>query len=196
MRILSNQRQVIDDIRIITFQSYKDERGSFAEIWTCELEECINEKLVQLNESTLTPQSVRGLHSQYHPKMGKLVRCIEGEVYDYAIDIRKESATLGKALIIKLCHSNEWLWIPDGFAHAVYNVSNQTGKIQYFCSSKYNEPCNIAIYPFSDGIDYSLCDGNYLKDFEKLKNNPIISEKDKNAPHFMSWSANCEIKPY
>src|SRR5690606_8308158 len=82
-------------------------------------------QFVQVNESYSRPGTVRGLHFQWNPYMGKLVRTVYGRMVDIALDIRKGSPTFGKALLYDMPSQPdqdyaEWIWIPPGFAHGNY----------------------------------------------------------------------------
>lgn len=173
----------LDGLKLIEFENFIDNRGSFAEIWTEKLNDLIgNPKFVQMNESICKKLSIRGLHFQWSPFVGKLLRVLDGSVHDYVVDIRLSSPTLGKANIIELnTRRNEWFWIPPGFAHAVFTLNDS--RFQYFCSGIYNKETEGAIHPFSKDIDYSLC-ANSLTD---LQNSLTISDKDSKALQLEDW---------
>ena len=143
----------LNGLKIIEFARFSDHRGSFSEIWSEELNVEIGiDRFYQMNEAFCMPRSIRGLHFQWSPYMGKLVRSLEGFIYDYVVDIRLGSPTEGKAIIIGLVgYSNKWLWVPPGFAHCVF--TEIASRIQYFCSGKYNNMSECAIHPFSKDID-------------------------------------------
>ncbi|MDX5654681.1 dTDP-4-dehydrorhamnose 3,5-epimerase, partial [Escherichia coli] len=83
-------------------------------------------KFVQDNHSKSSKGVLRGLHFQKNPyEQGKLVRCIRGEVYDVAVDIRKDSPTFGQWFGVNLSDENKkQLWIPEGFAHGFITLSD------------------------------------------------------------------------
>lgn len=180
--------------KLIKFERFHDHRGSFSEIWGSELNELLNVQFAQMNEAFCVARSIRGLHFQWQPYMGKLIRSIDGTVYDYIVDIRIDSPTLGKAYIVELSEDHEWFWVPPGFAHAVYTLGD--ARIQYFCSGKYNKDYEGGIYPFSQDIDYSLCDAGLFKTLEIVKKNPVISDKDRVANELDVWLKNEKSKNF
>ena len=109
---------------------FQDERGFFTESWNQKrfnnlLGQEIN--FVQDNHSLSTLGVLRGLHFQVSPhSQGKLIRCLEGEIYDVGVDLRINSATFGSWFGITLSSSNQkQLWLPSGFAHGFLTLSNQ-----------------------------------------------------------------------
>lgn len=192
MKIKNVFKIPLDGPLLIEYERFNDNRGSFSEIWGDELNKILERdaykyEFVQMNETTCVPNSIRGLHFQYNPYVGKLIRILMGTVYDYIVDIRLGSPTLGKAFMIALDNDNKWFWVPPGFAHCVFSKVNS--RFQYFCSGKYNKDCEGSIYPFSDDIDYSLCDKNILDSFNKIKISPVISAKDSkiNSLKLREW---------
>ena len=181
MKIKNISKTPLNGPALIEYERFNDERGSFSEIWSDELNDVTGvTQFYQMNEATCVPNSIRGLHLQYNPYMGKLIRSLEGIVYDYIVDIRAGSPTYGFAMIVALLQDvNSWFWVPPGFAHAIFSINHS--RIQYFCSGKYNKDCEISIYPFSNTIDYSLCRPDHIKILKKIKKNPVISEKDRSA---------------
>lgn len=118
----------IPDVKIIEPKVFGDERGFFFESFNKKIfEEAIGHPVnfVQDNHSLSVEGVLRGLHYQLAPySQGKLVRCIEGEVYDVAVDIRKSSATFGQWVGVHLSEENKkQLWIPEGFAHGFVTLS-------------------------------------------------------------------------
>ncbi|HCN8774753.1 TPA: dTDP-4-dehydrorhamnose 3,5-epimerase, partial [Escherichia coli] len=108
---------------------YEDERGFFYESYNEKnFMETIGAsiKFVQDNHSKSSKGVLRGLHFQKNPyEQGKLVRCIRGEVYDVAVDIRKDSPTFGQWFGVNLSDENKkQLWIPEGFAHGFITLSD------------------------------------------------------------------------
>lgn len=187
MKIKNISKTPLDGPLLIEYERFNDNRGSFSEIWSDELNDVISiDRFYQMNESFCFPQSIHGLHFQYNPYMGKLIRGLDGITYDYIVDIRRGSPTYGFALIVALLKErNEWFWIPPGFAHAIFSMNHS--RIQYFCSGRYNKNCDIAIYPFSDTINYSFCRLDHIKVLGKIKKNPIISEKDASGLNLIDW---------
>ncbi|MFK8068616.1 MAG: dTDP-4-dehydrorhamnose 3,5-epimerase [Gammaproteobacteria bacterium] len=123
-------RTNIPDVVIIEPKVFGDERGFFFESFNEKnFHEFLNQKLtfVQDNHSRSTQHVLRGLHYQIKQPQGKLVRVVSGEVYDVAVDLRKGSATFGKAVGEIISEQNKrMLWIPPGFAHGFIVLSETT----------------------------------------------------------------------
>jgi dTDP-4-dehydrorhamnose 3,5-epimerase len=182
----------IADIKVITYKKFMDFRGHFCETINKPQLTIFNDySFVQFNESRSNPFTVRGLHFQTSPPMGKLVRTIYGHMIDVALDIRRDSKTFGKIIMYEMPSDNysdfgEWIWIPPGFAHGVVSITETI--IEYACTSTWNKESEESISVYSRDIDWSLCDKNLKKCFEVIMDStPLISEKDKNAIEFSSW---------
>ncbi|EET0157549.1 dTDP-4-dehydrorhamnose 3,5-epimerase, partial [Escherichia coli] len=118
----------IPDVLIFEPKVFGDERGFFMESFNQrQFEEIVGRKIsfVQDNHSKSKKGVLRGLHYQLPPfAQGKLVRCINGEVYDVAVDLRPESINYGKWVgIILSAENKKQLWIPEGFAHGFLVIS-------------------------------------------------------------------------
>lgn len=189
MDIIKVEQLNIPDIKVITFHRYKDSRGYFSEIYrNSQFGKIIPVKFVQINESFSKKGTLRGLHFQWQPPMGKLVRTIRGKMLDIVLDIRNGSPTLGKAIIYSLESSNgenysQWLWIPPGFAHG--NYFPQETRIEYLCSAEYRPKNEAAIYPLASDIDWSLSKITLTEIIKKQK--ITISEKDKHGLTLNKW---------
>jgi dTDP-4-dehydrorhamnose 3,5-epimerase len=133
----------------------------------------IKEDFVQDNRSRSRQDSIRGLHYQLGKPQGKIVWALFGEVFDVAVDIRKGSPTFGKWFGITLSdESKRGLYIPPGFAHG-FCVLSEEAEFFYKCSDFYS-PEDERCIRWNDpdlAIDWPV-------------ENPIISEKDANAPLF------------
>ncbi|MEJ9963470.1 dTDP-4-dehydrorhamnose 3,5-epimerase [Escherichia albertii] len=119
----------IPDVLIFEPKVFSDERGFFFESFNQKVfEEAVGRKIefVQDNHSKSSKGVLRGLHYQLEPyAQGKLVRCVVGEVFDVAVDIRKSSPTFGKWVGVNLSAENKrQLWIPEGFAHGFITLSD------------------------------------------------------------------------
>ena len=126
MNIIDTQ---IPDVKIIEPKVFGDERGFFFESFNQKVfEEAVGRPVtfVQDNHSKSSKGVLRGLHYQLSPHaQGKLVRCVVGEVFDVAVDIRKSSSTFGQWVGINLSAENKrQLWIPEGFAHGFVTLSD------------------------------------------------------------------------
>jgi dTDP-4-dehydrorhamnose 3,5-epimerase len=119
-------RTDIPEVVIIEPRVFEDSRGFFMETYQVRqfAEAGIASNFVQDNHSRSTQYTLRGLHYQIRHAQGKLVRVVVGEILDAAVDIRRSSSTFGKSISILLSAQNKrQLWIPPGFAHGYYVVS-------------------------------------------------------------------------
>ncbi|MEL8439341.1 dTDP-4-dehydrorhamnose 3,5-epimerase, partial [Escherichia coli] len=133
----------IPDVLIFEPKVFSDERGFFFESFNQKVfEEAVGRKVkfVQDNHSKSSKGVLRGLHYQLEPyAQAKLVRCMVGEVFDVAVDIRKSSPTFGKWVGVNLSAENKHqLWIPEGFAHGFLVLSN-TAEVLYKTNNYYNK---------------------------------------------------------
>ncbi|MFB2350926.1 dTDP-4-dehydrorhamnose 3,5-epimerase, partial [Priestia megaterium] len=130
----------IPDVKIIEPKVFGDNRGFFMETWNERVfrEAGIEATFVQDNHSRSVRNTLRGLHYQLPPHaQGKLVRVTRGEVFDVAVDLRKDSPTLGQWVGEHLSEDNKrMLWIPAGFAHG-FLVTSDTADFQYKCTGFY-----------------------------------------------------------
>ncbi|MGY8872485.1 MAG: dTDP-4-dehydrorhamnose 3,5-epimerase [Pseudomonadales bacterium] len=129
----------IPDVVLITPQVFGDERGFFMETFReSEFKEhCGEYTFVQDNHSTSRNGILRGMHYQTQQAQGKLLRVIAGAVYDVAVDMRRGSKTFGKWVGVHLSsESKQMLWVPPGFAHGFYVVSD-TAEFVYKCTDYY-----------------------------------------------------------
>lgn len=159
---------------VITPYVFTDDRGFFMETYRGDEfgKVGIKEEFIQDNHSRSTKGVIRGLHFQIEPhEQSKLVRCIRGEVFDVAVDLRKKSDTFGKWFGVVLSEENKkMLYIPKGFAHGystLSDVAEVVYKVDEFYSREdergliYNDP-KLAV--------------------EWRVSNPIVSTKDKALP--------------
>jgi dTDP-4-dehydrorhamnose 3,5-epimerase len=129
----------IPDIIQITPNQFGDSRGFFLETYRMDLfsKAGISVAFAQDNHSGSQQGVLRGLHYQIQQAQGKLVRVVVGEVYDVAVDIRRSSPTFGKWVGIHLSAENkQLLWIPPGFAHGFY-VLSEWAEIVYKATDYY-----------------------------------------------------------
>lgn len=116
----------IPDILLITPQVYGDERGFFMETYQARefMDAGILYPFVQDNHSGSQCGTLRGLHYQIQHAQGKLIRVVSGEIFDVAVDLRRSSPTFGKWVAMTLSsHNKLQLWVPPGFAHGFYVLS-------------------------------------------------------------------------
>lgn len=166
----------LEGLLIIQPRVFTDSRGYFFESFNQDTfrNAGIIFSPVQDNESRSSKGVIRGLHYQLNPQaQAKLIRVVEGRIYDVAVDIRKLSPTFGKWFGIELdSESKKQLMIPRGFAHG-FSVLSEIAVIQYKCDNIYNPGLERGI---------SLKD-TFLKIDWKLGGIvPVISEKDMNNP--------------
>lgn len=130
----------IPDVVLIEPQVFGDERGFFFESFNQgKFEQAIGRpvQFVQDNHSRSTRHVLRGLHYQIQQPQGKLVRVVQGAVFDVAVDLRKSSPTFGKWVGATLTADNkQQLWVPEGFAHG-FVVLSDTAEFLYKTTDYY-----------------------------------------------------------
>ena len=130
----------IPDVILIEPQVYGDDRGFFLETWSDRVfaEANIPTSFVQDNWSRSARGVLRGLHYQVQHSQGKLVRCVRGEVFDVAVDIRRSSKHFGCWVGQVLSEENKLaMWVPPGFAHGFLTLS-EIADFQYKCTDIYH----------------------------------------------------------
>ena len=188
---LSNENnQVIRGPILLKPKIFGDDRGFFFESWNKKnLYEVFKDNdqkeaiFVQDNHSKSTKGVLRGLHYQRNPiPQGKLVRCIKGEIFDVAVDIRKKSETYGSWVSAYLNSENKYqLWIPEGFAHGFLTMS-ETAEVAYKTTNYWDKDCERSII-------WEDKDINIKWPIENNKSLSILlSEKDKKGMKL------CELK--
>ena len=154
-------------------QVHRDDRGFFLETYHREkyAEGGIDAVFVQDNHSRSQKDILRGLHAQGRRPQGKLVRAVEGAVYDVAVDIRRGSPTYARWIGVELSAENfHQLWIPPGFAHG-FCVLTESAQVEYKCTDLYLPEDELAV-AWDDpeiGIAWPVDD-------------PLLSRKDAVAP--------------
>lgn len=199
MQISSVFSLAIPEIKVIRFSRFADHRGYFTETFReSDVKKhpnlnCMKEMtFTQMNESYSKRGAIRGLHFQWNPYMGKLVRTISGHMVDLVLDIRRGSPTFGKIIAHDMraestAEYQEWIWAPPGFAHGNFFLENTV--IEYFCTGEYSQGCEAAISPLSADLDWSLCETALQQQFfNLLRQNPIISNKDKKGLSLSQWT--------
>nr|WP_302598870.1 dTDP-4-dehydrorhamnose 3,5-epimerase [uncultured Cellulosilyticum sp.] len=166
----------IKDLYIIEPTVFGDNRGYFMESYSKrDFEEAgLTMNFVQDNESKSKKGVLRGLHFQTKHTQGKLVRVVEGEVYDVAVDLREGSPTFGKWEGVLLTAENKrQFYVPEGFAHG-FLVLSETATFQYKCTDYYAPE-------YDGGVLWNDPDINItwpLDDIEEV----LLSDKDKVQP--------------
>lgn len=170
----------IPDVRIIEPSVFGDVRGFFIESWSRRdfASVGIDADFVQDNHSRSVQGTLRGLHYQIQQPQGKLVRVSAGEVFDVAVDLRRESKTFGNWVGVMLsADNNRQLWVPQGFAHGFYVVS-EAAEFQYKCTDYY-APEHERCIRWDDpelGLEWPLIAGG---------TGPLLSNKDRAGTRFV-----------
>jgi len=163
---------------VIKPKVYSDQRGYFFEGYNQAsfMNAGISFSPVQDNESKSSKGVIRGLHYQLKPfDQAKLIRVIEGRIFDVSLDLRKDSPTFGKWYGIELdSETKDQVLIPKGFAHG-FSVLSETAIILYKCDNIYNPEHERGIALNDPDLDINWKTGSTI---------PIISEKDLKHPLF------------
>ena len=188
----------IEAIHVVKFKRFCDQRGYFTEHYRRSdfqkqpgMSFMKGIEFVQCNESCSRAGTLRGLHFQWNPYMGKLVRTVSGRMIDIVLDIRKGSPTLGKAIMYDMpanssSETQEWIWVPPGFAHG--NIFPLDTVIEYFCSGEYSQGCEAGISPYAKDIDWGLCDGELKRIFDTISSSTsLVTDKDRNGFTLANW---------
>lgn len=163
----------LNDVKVLQPKVFGDDRGFFMETFRANEfnEQCAPREFVQENHSRSKQGILRGLHYQIQQPQGKLVRVVSGSVFDVAVDLRKSSSTFGKWFGIELSAENKkQLWVPEGFAHGFY-VMSESAEFVYRCTDYY-APEHERSLKWSDAklsIDWPLVNNDA----------PLLSAKDE-----------------
>jgi dTDP-4-dehydrorhamnose 3,5-epimerase len=173
----------LGDVVVVVPDVFRDERGFFMETFRADQFKAhgLPTQYVQDNHSKSVKGVVRGLHFQWDPPMGKLMRVTQGSAFLVAVDIRKGSPTLGKWIGVEASTENRrQVWAPAGFARG-FCVLSETAEIQYKCTGIYSNTAESGIR-WDDpeiGIEWPI------KDVQ-------LSEKDRKAQTLAQWLARPE----
>ena len=174
---------VMEGPLLITPSVFSDERGFFLESWN---QTAFGNALqnygqplpvfVQDNHSRSCQGVLRGLHYQMPPHpQGKLVRCVVGEIFDVAVDLRHRSATFGQWVGARLSAANhQQLWVPEGFAHGFLTLSAQA-EVLYKATDLWHPECEAAVR--WDDPKLAIAWPELASDLP-----PVLSPKDAAAP--------------
>jgi len=168
----------IPDVLRIQPKVYEDERGFFMETYQkMRYEKAgIPYEFVQDNQSSSRQSTLRGLHYQITHTQGKLVRVVVGEIFDVAVDLRQSSPYFGKWVGVYLSAENkEQFWIPPGFAHGFYTLSEQADVL--YKATDYFDPSGERCIRWDDpalAIDWPI----------PGHTTPLVSAKDSASPFF------------
>lgn len=172
------EKTPLAEVIVVVPELFRDERGFFTEVYRKDQFEELGlpGQFVQLNHSGSHKNTVRGLHFQWDPPMGKLMRVTSGRAFLVAVDIRKGSPTVGKWFgLIASSDNQKMLWAPASFARG-FCVLSDYGEIQYLTTGIYNNKAESGIL-WNDpaiGIDWPVDD-------------PILSAKDGKAQTLSQW---------
>lgn len=177
----------IPDVLILEPKVFGDERGFFFESFSQKaFDDAVGRKVqfVQDNHSKSHKGVLRGLHLQKEPyAQGKLVRCVVGEVFDVAVDMRKESKTFGHWIGVNLsAYNKKQLWIPEGFAHGFLTLSD-TVEFMYKTTNYYRPESEVT-------ISWNDAKLNINWGIEDI---PQISDKDKMGISFEQYAQESNI---
>lgn len=173
-----NRLEGLPDVVTVTPSVYTDERGRFFETYR------INElfgadgdvQFVQGNSSWSSAWVLRGLHYQTRDPQGKFVRCLQGKVFDVAVDMREGSPTLGKWVGTILDDIDcVGIWVPPGFAHGFLSI-DRPALVYYECSSYYVEEFARSVKYDDPDIGITWPTG--------IGRTPVLSGKDRAAQSF------------
>ena len=173
----------LGSVVVIAHEYFQDERGFFVEEFRADQyrEIGLPTLFVQENHSGSVKDVLRGLHFQWEPAMGKLMRVLHGEAFLMAVDIRKNSPTLGQWFGKKVkAEERKQIWAPAGFARG-FCVLSDYAEIQYLCTEIYNSGGESGII-WNDpeiGIEWPV-------------DQPILSQKDNKAQTLKQWLATPE----
>lgn len=166
---------------LLTPRRFGDARGWFSETWNKRAltEAGIEAEFVQDNHSMSAPVgTLRGLHYQAPPHaQDKLVRCTKGVIFDVAVDARVGSPTYGHWVGYELSEENgAQLYVPKGFLHG-FVTRSEGAEVQYKCTDYYAPAADGGVRWDSLEIDWGLT------------SDPVLSDKDRDAPAFADWNS-------
>jgi dTDP-4-dehydrorhamnose 3,5-epimerase len=173
----------LDEVKIVVPAAMRDERGFFMEVYRQDLFAGLGlpDRFLQLNHSRSSRGVVRGLHFQWDPPMGKLMRVTQGRALLVAVDIRVGSPTLGRWIGVEMAADEpRQLWAPASFARG-FCVLSEYAEIEYLTTGTYNRSTESGIR-WNDpaiGIEWPVT-------------NPILSAKDETAQTLAEWLARPE----
>ncbi len=177
----------IPEVRIVHPQRFRDDRGWLAEIVVLSAFEALGlpDRFVQVNQSRSAQGVVRGLHLQWDPPQGKLMRVVRGRAFLVAVDARPGSPTLGRAVTLEASDEDPvLLWAPASFARGFCALADAT-EVEYFCTNPYNPACETGIR-WDDpalGIEWPIT-------------TPQLSAKDAVAGSLADWLARPESEAF
>jgi dTDP-4-dehydrorhamnose 3,5-epimerase len=184
---LTATRLAIPDVVLLEHEVFEDERGYLMEVYKRDQfrELGLPATFVQINESRSARNVIRGLHFQWEPPMGKLMRVAEGAAFLVAVDIRPDSPTLGHWVGETVTAENRLqLWAPAGCARGLCALTDRT-RVQYLCTGMYNGKAE-------SGILWKDPEIGILWPVPA----PHLSAKDESAQTLREWLARPESKNF
>jgi len=170
--------RILPEVLMIRSEVFRDDRGAFREVFRQDTFEAagLPADFVQLNQSTSKEGVIRGLHFQWSPPMGKLMRVTRGRAFVVAADVRRGSPTLGTWVGRELHADDELqMWAPAGFARGFCALEGPTD-VEYLCTATYRGEGEGGVR-WDDpeiGVAWPVRD-------------PILSERDRTAPSLAEW---------
>lgn len=156
-------------VKVVVPDVFEDPRGFFFESYHAGryADGGIDAQFVQDNHSKSERGTLRGLHAQWRKPQGKLVRCLQGEIFDVAVDARKGSETFGRWVGVTLTAANRHqIWVPPGFVHG-FCVVSETAEVEYKCTDLYDPGYEVSVI-WNDpaiGVQWPIAE-------------PLLSKKD------------------
>ena len=175
---LTIEAKQLNGVVVLVPEVFQDDRGFFLEVYRKDQfqEFGLPGEFVQLNHSRSAKGVLRGLHFQWEPPMGKLMRVTLGSAYLVAVDIRKGSPTLGSWFGIEVSAENKkQVWAPAGFARG-FCVLSEFAEIQYLCTGIYNGKAESGIRWDDPAIGVAW-----------PVTNPVLSKKDAASQMLAEW---------
>ncbi len=172
-------------VKVLVAKTFPDERGFLLQSWVRQDLQAagLPYEFKQAIQTVSKRGVMRGLHFQWNPTMGKLVRCIHGAILDVVVDVRPDSPTFGDHVAVELTGRNHnVIWVPAGFAHGTFALEDHT-IVLYECTAghavgneggiRWNDPALGIAWPDLP---------------------PIVSEKDRVTPTLAQWQADPRFK--
>jgi dTDP-4-dehydrorhamnose 3,5-epimerase len=186
MKVLAEATS-LEEVLIVSPEVFEDERGFFQEVFRSDeyWKLGLPKKFVQFNHSGSIKNTVRGLHFQWNPPMGKLMRVSKGKAFLVAVDIRKNSKTLGRWVGVEMSETDrKLLWAPASFARG-FAVLSEFAEIEYLTTGTYNAAGESGVLwnDVAIGVDWPVRD-------------PILSAKDSRAQPLAAWLARPEAENF
>ena len=160
------------DVKIIKSSKIQDQRGYFLKNFNKELNEIIKFQIDEVYYSKNIQNVIRGIHYQRKKsELTKIIKCVDGEILDFFIDLRKMSPTYGQFDSVIISEENNLsVFIPYGFGHG-FSVLSKEATVLYLQQGNHDKPEEETINPLGMDFDWRV-------------SNPILSEKDRNAEEF------------